>query len=133
MPIYIYRGGPGRGPQNPLIRLLVSLAVLAGVIALGIFLLPIIGAMALIFLAIAALVIVGGMVYRWIYGDPLKNFMERQNGVRVNPEFRATANESAQEKADSGRLGSRFRRRQEEVEDAVVVEEFKKEPRQDER
>ena len=45
MPIYIYRGGsPNPQPQNPLVRFLVSAAILAVIIRLGVLLLPVIGA-----------------------------------------------------------------------------------------
>lgn len=126
MPIYIYRGGPGRSPQNPLIRFLVSLAILAGVVALGIFLLPVIGVMALIVLGIVAVVVIGGMIYRWLYGDPWQQVREEQNGVEINPSFRRS--ESRQEaKSMPSRLRTRFRR-DEKIEDAVVVEETKKSP-----
>ena len=49
MPIYIYRGGsPNPQPQNPFLRLLISVGVFAAVIGLGVLLLPVIGAIALI-------------------------------------------------------------------------------------
>ena len=85
MPIYIYRGGPGPGPRNPLMRFLVSLAILAGVVALGIFLLPVIGVMALIVLGIIAVVVVGGVIYRWLYGDPWQQARQKQGGVGLTP------------------------------------------------
>ena len=42
MPIYIYRGGsPNPQPQNPFLRLLVSVGILAAIIGLGVLLLPV--------------------------------------------------------------------------------------------
>ena len=65
MPIYIYRGGSNPGPQNPLLRLLISVAVLAGLIGLGVLLLPVIGAVALIILGIIVFMLIAGFVYRF--------------------------------------------------------------------
>ena len=104
----------------------MSLAILAGVVALGIFLLPVIGVMALIVLGIVAVVVIGGMIYRWLYGDPWQQAREEQNGVEINPSFRRS--EARQEaKSMPSRLRMRFRR-DEKIEDAVVVEETKKSP-----
>ena len=53
MAIYIYRSGggsPNPGPQNPLIRFLISAAVLICVIGVGILLLPVFGVIALVIL-----------------------------------------------------------------------------------
>ena len=74
MPIYIYRGGsPNPQPQNPLVRFLVSAAILAVIIGLGVLLLPVIGAIALLILGFIALLVIGGLIYRWIYGNPIDN------------------------------------------------------------
>lgn len=124
MPIYIYRGGPGPGPRNPLMRFLVSLAILAGVVALGIFLLPVIGVMALIVLGIIAVVVVGGVIYRWLYGDPWQQARQKQSGVEINPGFRRSE-PRREAKPMPDRLRNRFHR-DEKIEDAVVVEETKK-------
>ena len=90
MPIYIYRGGsPNPQPQNPLVRFLVSAAILAVIIGLGVLLLPVIGAIALLILGFIALLVVGGVIYRWIYGSPIDNYYRKQKelreGIRINP------------------------------------------------
>lgn len=83
MPIYIYRGGsPNPQPQNPLVRFLVSAAILAVIIGLGVLLLPVIGAIALLILGFIALLVVGGVIYRWIYGSPVDNYYRKQKERR---------------------------------------------------
>ena len=82
--------------------------------------------MSLIVMEIVAVVVIGGMIYRWLYGDPWQQAREEQNGVEINPSFRRS--ESRQEaKSMPSRLRMRFRR-DEKIEDAVVVEETKKSP-----
>lgn len=128
MPIYIYRGGsPNPQPQNPLLRFLVSIGVLAAVIGLGVLLLPIIGAITLIILGIIALLVLGGVIYRWIYGNPLGNFYQKQQGVRVNPEARPDTEPARQQANTTRARHMRFRSQRQTVEDAVVVEERKRE------
>ena len=81
MPIYIYRGGsPNPQPQNPLVRFLVSAAILAVIVGLGVLLLPVIGAIALLILGFIALLIVGGVIYRWIYGNPIEAKRTKRRG-----------------------------------------------------
>ena len=131
MPIYIYRGGgsPNPQPQNPFLRLLISVGVLAAVIGLGVLLLPVIGAIALIILGVIAFLVVAGLIYRWIYWNPLERMYQRQNGMRVNPTSRPDTEpvrESAEAHMRQGRR-MRFRSREQTVEDAVVVEEKKRE------
>lgn len=125
MPIYIYRGGsPNPQPQNPFLRLLISIGVLAAVIGLGVLLLPVIGAIALIILGVIAFLVVAGLIYRWIYGNPLERMYQRQNGMRVNPTSEPDTEpvrESAEAHMRQGRR-MRFRSREQTVEDAIVVE-----------
>ena len=129
MPIYIYRGGsPNPQPQNPFLRLLISIGVLAAVIGLGVLLLPVIGAIALIILGVIAFLVVAGLIYRWIYGNPLERMYQRQNGMRVNPTSEPDpepVRESAVAHMRQGRR-MRFRSREQTVEDAIVVEEKKR-------
>ena len=126
MPIYIYRsGGFGQGPQgpqNPLVRFLISLAVLAVVVGLGILLLPVVGVIALIILGLIAFFVVGGIIYRWIYGNPLDRMRERAEGMRVNPEFK-TPRQSQPTYPTGSREEVKMRVRNEVVEDAVEVKE----------
>lgn len=129
MPIYIYRGGsPNPQPQNPLVRFLVSAAILAVIVGLGVLLLPVIGAIALLILGFIALLVVGGVIYRWIYGSPIDNYYRKQReGVRINPDAAPDQQplREAQERQSQGRK-MRFRSRDQVVEDAVVVEERKR-------
>lgn len=128
MPIYIYRGGsPNPQPQNPLFRFLVSVGVLAVVIGLGVLLLPVIGVIALVILGIIAFLVIGGFIYRWIYGNPWDRFYQKQNGMRINPDFRPDT-EPLREARNARQTGQKmkFRSRQQTVEDAVVVEERKR-------
>lgn len=128
MAIYIYRSGgnPNPGPQNPLVRFLISAAVLACVIGVGILLLPVFGVIALVILGIVAFLIVGGLVYRWIYGDPIANALkkaqEQAQGVRVNPEFKPSA-EATPQKTQTWKRSQKA-----DIEDAVVVEEKPRQP-----
>ena len=132
MPIYIYRGGsPNPQPQNPLVRFLVSAAILAVIVGLGVLLLPVIGAIALLILGFIALLVVGGVIYRWIYGSPIDNYYRKQReqraGVRIHPDAAPDQQplREAQERQSQGRK-MRFRSRDQVVEDAVVVEERKR-------
>lgn len=122
MPIYIYRGGPNPGPQNPLLRLLISVAVLAGLIGLGVLLLPVIGAVALIILGIIVFMLIAGFIYRLIYGDPLQRMREMSEGMRINPQSNNPFGSRPQpeQKPQTPRA---FKGRPQDVEDAVVVEE----------
>lgn len=133
MPIYIYRGGsPNPQPQNPFLRLLISVGVLAAVIGLGVLLLPVIGAIALIILGIIAFLVIAGLIYRWIYGNPWDRMYQRQKGMRVNPTSQPDTEpvrESAEGCMRQGRR-MRFRSREQIVEDAVVVEEKKRDDSQ---
>lgn len=124
MAIYIYRSGggnPNPGPQNPLVRFLISAAVLACVIGVGVLLLPVFGVIALVILGLIALLIVGGLIYRWIYGDPIANAIkkaqEQAEGMRVNPGFKPSA-----EQKTSKPQGFKSQRHV-DIEDAVIVEE----------
>lgn len=130
MPIYIYRGGsPNPQPQNPFLRLLISVGIFVVVIGLGVLLLPVIGAIALIILGVIVFLVVAGLIYRWIYGNPWDRIYQRQNGMRVNPTSQPDTEpvrESAEARMRQGRR-MQFRSREQTVEDAVVVEEKKRE------
>ena len=129
MALYIYRSGggsPNPGPQNPLVRFLISAAVLVCVIGVGILLLPVFGVIALVILGLIAFLIIGGLIYRWIYGDPIANALkkaqEQAQGMRVNPEFQSSA-ETAPPKPQTWK-----RTQHADIEDAVVVEEKPRQP-----
>ena len=129
MAIYIYRSGggsPNPGPQNPLVRFLISAAVLICVIGVGILLLPVFGVIALVILGLIAFLIVGGLIYRWIYVDPIANAFKKAQAqaeaMRVNPEFKPSA-ESQPQKAQTWK-----RTQNADIEDAVVVEEKPRQP-----
>lgn len=127
MPIYIYRsGGSGGGPRNPLVNLLVSAAILAGIIGLGIVLLPVFGIVILIILGLVAFLLVGAMIYRWIYGDPFAEAMKRAQSAQVNPGFRQAERPDTTARPANSKLWGKSQRG--DVEDAVVVEE---KPRRD--
>ena len=133
MPIYIYRGGsPNPEPQNPLVRFLISAAIIAAVVGLGILLLPVFGFFAMLALGLIAVVVIGGLIYRWIYGSPLDNSYRRQRqqwqGMRVNPDQRPDTEpvREAREGQTPGRK-MKFRSREQTVEDAIVVQERKRE------
>ena len=129
MPIYIYRGGPRNPqPQNPLLRFLVSIGVLAAVIGLGVLLLPVIGAITLIILGVIAVLVIGGLIYRWINGNPLDNLYQRQQGMRINPDVRPDSEPVRERKQEEGMRARhmRFRSQRQSVEDAVIVEERKR-------
>ena len=64
-------------PVNPIVTFLVSAAVIAGIIGLGILLLPVIGGIFLLVLLLIAGVAVYGMYCRWRYGDPFAR-MQKQ-------------------------------------------------------
>ena len=135
MPIYIYRSGgsPNPPPQNPLLRFLISAGVLAAVIGFGILLLPVIGAIALFILGLIAVLVIGGLIYRWLYGNPLEKFYQREEGVRVNPASQTDERpvHESQKESELKARKMKFRSREQTVEDAIVVQETKRggEPR----
>lgn len=125
MPIYIYRGGSNPGPQNPLVRLLISIAVLAGLVALGVLLLPVIGVVALLILGLIVVLVVGGFIYRAMYGDPLQQMKKNQQDMHINPNSSRpfSRGDCAHQPKSQRAHCARFRATSQEVEDAVVVEE----------
>ena len=101
MPIYIYRGGsPNPQPQNPLVRFLVSAAILAVIIR---------------------------WIYGNPIDNYYRKQREQREGVRINPDAAPDQQplREAQERQSQGRK-MRFRSRDQVVEDAVVVEERKR-------
>lgn len=63
-------------PVNPIVTFLASAVVIAGIIGLGILLLPLIGGLFVIALLIVAGIALYGAYCRWRYGDP---FAQMQN------------------------------------------------------
>ena len=64
-------------PVNPIVTFLVSAVVIAGIIGLGILLLPVIGGLFVIALLIVAGIALYGAYCRWRYGDPFTQ-MQKQ-------------------------------------------------------
>ena len=118
----------GRG-INPL----VTIAVIAVVIFLGILLLPIIGGLFLVFLAVVVGLSLYGIYWRWRHGDPLKRMQEDLDAqMKQAQEFEEQVErESEKEQPFNSRerqtpQGKRARvgiKRVTEVEDAVIVDE----------
>ena len=59
-------------PVNPLMSFLMSALVLAGMVLLGVLLLPVIGGILLFVLLLGLAVVLYGVYWRWRHGDPLK-------------------------------------------------------------
>ncbi len=128
MPIYIYRSGSGAPqPDNPFKRFLVSLAVFAALVGLGVLLLPVLGIVALIVLVLIA----GGLIYRMIYGDPFeraRNRMREQMAQAMRAQGAPQPHQAPPSSAAQNQSRFTSRAQTQEVEDAVIVEE---KPRQD--
>ncbi len=119
---------------NPIVQFLVTALVVAGMIGLGILLLPFIGGI-LLFLLICFLGLVAyGWYWRWRHGDPLEALrrrMAQQMRGEEEAEDRAAAAAAAEERTTGMRPGDRARagvRRTVVVEDAEVVEEIRRRP-----
>ncbi len=117
-------------PINPIVSFLVTAAVAAGLIGLGILLLPFIGGVLLFILLLGLGVVCYGAYYRWRYGDPLKRMQEaavKEMQRRAQGQTRAdgpTVDESdATLKKGQVRTGVR---RISTVEDVTVVEEIRR-------
>lgn len=119
----------GRG-VNPL----VTIAAIAVIIFIGILLLPIIGGLFLVFLAVIAGLSLYGIYWRWRHGDPFKRMQEELNAQMKQAEgFEEQAERESQEQAPFDARerqtpqGKRARvgvKRVTEVEDAVIVDEI---------
>ena len=122
-------------PIHPLVSFLVSVAVIPGMIGLGVLLLPVIGGIFLFVLLCVAAIALYGVYYRWRYGDPFKRAQDEmlrrmqaaaggaafEEHARQNPESTPEA-EPAVPKGEA-RTGVR---RTTVIEDAVVVEEVRR-------
>lgn len=113
-------------PVNPIVTFLVSAVVLAGVVGLGILLLPVIGG-----LFVIALIAVGGIALygaycRWRYGDPFARMQKQAEEIlrrRASVQTEENQQRNAQEAEGTARTGVK---RTTTIEDAVVVEEIRR-------
>ncbi len=118
---------------NPIVQFLVTALVAAGMIGLGILLLPFIGGI-LLFLLICFLGLIAyGWYWRWRHGDPLEALRRKMTQqMRGEEDAEDRAAEAAMEEKTTGmRPGDRARagvRRTVVVEDAEVVEEIRRRP-----
>ena len=108
-------------PVNPIVTFLASAVVIAGIIGLGILLLPVIGG-----LFVIALLIVAGIA---LYGDPFAQMQKQAEEIlrrRARPQEEQPQQQTVQDepdlKAGTARTGIK---RVTVVEDAVVVEEIR--------
>jgi hypothetical protein len=122
MPIYIN----GR-PVNPIVSLLASAAVIAFMIALGIFLLPLIGGLFLFGLFVLIAFALYGAYWRWRHGDPIDNLRKQMAQAEAAMRGEARPDERAYEEPKPAR-GATVQavgvRRTVIVEDAEVVQEI---------
>ena len=119
----------GRG-INPL----VTIAAIALIIFIGILLLPIIGGLFLVFLAVIAGLSLYGIYWRWRHGDPFTRMQEEIKAQMKQAErFEEQAERESQEQSPfdvrerQTPQGKRARvgvKRVTEVEDAVIVDEI---------
>ena len=117
----------GRG-VNPL----VTIAAIAVIVFLGILLLPIIGGLFLVFLAVVVGLSLYGIYWRWRHGDPFKRMQDELNAqMQQAREFEEQAERSEEApfnaKERQTPQGKRARvgiKRVTEVEDAVIVDEI---------
>lgn len=120
-------------PVNPLMSSLMSALVLAGMVLLGVLLLPVIGGILLFVLLLGLAVVLYGVYWRWRHGDPLKKM---QQDAMQAMQSRAWASESCAESAadavrqtDEAMRGNEVRtgvRRTTTIEDVEVVEEIRR-------
>lgn len=117
-------------PVNPLVSFLVSAVILAGVIGLGILLLPLVGGILLfIFLCVLAIALYGAY-YRWRYGDPIKRMQEAAiKEMQRRAQGQSGADSQAFEETETPLKKGQVRtgvRRTTTVEDVAVVEEIRR-------
>ena len=84
-------------PVNPIVTFLASAVVIAGIIGLGILLLPVIGGLFVIALLIVAGIALYGAYCRWRYGDP---FAQMQKQAEENIASPRTTSRGAAPAAD---------------------------------
>lgn len=114
-------------PVNPIASFLVSLAVLAAVIGLGVLLLPFIGGLLLFVLFCVAALALYGVYYRWRYGDPFRRMQEEA----LRQMRRRAAGENAEPEVPEANPQPRGRvrtgvRRTTTVDDVEIVEEIRR-------
>lgn len=115
-------------PVNPLISILVTALVLAGVIGLALLLLPLIGGVLLFILICGLAVAAYGVYYRWRYGDPLKAMQqaaeqELKRRAQAQQTGGAMPEQNTPLRKDEVRTGVR---RTTTVEDVTIVEEVRR-------
>ena len=113
-------------PVNPIVQFLVSAVVLAAVVGIGILLLPVIGGILLFVLICVAALALYGVYWRWRHGDPLENLRKR---MQEDAEDRVAEDRAPEEGLKPGDKAQAGVKRTTVVEDAVVVEEIKRIPR----
>ena len=116
-------------PVNPIVTFLVSAVVIAGIIGLGILLLPVIGGLFVIALLIVAGIALYGAYCRLRYGDPFTQMQKQAEEMlrrRARPQEEQPQQQTVQDEPDlktgTARTGIK---RVTVVEDAVVVEEIR--------
>lgn len=119
-------------PVNPIVTFLVSAVVLAGIVGLGILLLPIIGALFVVLVIVVACIALYGMYSRWRYGDPFarmqkqaEEILRRRAAAELNPNQPAAESRTSDEEVREGQARTGVKRTT-VVEDAVVVEEIRR-------
>ncbi|MGN1209009.1 MAG: hypothetical protein ACI4SV_01800 [Duodenibacillus sp.] len=120
-------------PVNPIVSFLMSALVLAGVVMLGILLLPLIGGILLFVLFVGLAVVLYGAYLRWRHGDPIKKMQEEavkamQSRAWASGAQSDTAAQSVR-RTDEAVRGNEVRtgvRRTTTVEDVEVVEEIRR-------
>ena len=119
-------------PVNPIVQFLVSAVVLAAVVWIGILLLPVIGGILLFVLICVAALALYGVYWRWRHGDPLENLrkrMQEEMRAQEDAEDRVAEARAPEEGLKPGDKAQAGVKRTTVVEDAVVVEEIKRIPR----
>lgn len=116
-------------PVNPIVSLLVSAVVAAGVIALGILLLPVIGGIILFILLCLAGIALYAAWWRWRNGDPFKRMQQELNRMREGGGAGGAGGFPGAEAGTRSPAGGRNQvrtgvRRTTVVEDVTVVEEI---------
>lgn len=117
-------------PVNPIVTFLVSVVFLAGVVGLGILLLPVIGGLFLALLLFIGCIALYGMYCRWRYGDPFaqmqkqaEEILRRRSAVREQAARGSQGGEPQDEGMREGEARTGVKRVT-TIEDAVVVEEI---------
>lgn len=122
MPIFVVNGRP----VNPIVSLLASAAVIAFMVALGFFLLPLIGGLFLFGLFMLIVVALYGVYWRWRHGDPVENLRKQmeQAEAAMNGQTQASPMREGAGASRNSNVQAVGVRRTVVVEDAEVVEEI---------